>query len=1450
MRSFLLPSKLLRGIIIAGLVASTVQVQAANWNGGVITSGQSNVDTNFFISNTNILTGPGAITVEAITQDVTATVGANAVLQSGSALVAGRLFIHADAGRTVFFDLSQNDLSFIGSVDGLTRLLVSFSGEGQLTFILGNGRKVSFATDELTGTAGTNFYALMNATAVPTVNFTRFNDNSTSDVEIVVGHDSAMTYLASVADVSNPAAAARIQFNPANQRNGSMILRILDGGAVDISGHLVVLDNNDEFANADVDLAVLAGGVAGFDVISAGSLIGATYIAGLEIINNNYQLPHLRSEPFHDCSFNGVLHGFVLGANGIMVINDASYVDYIGTTLNCCPAVCNPCHIDPSLLEPCILPRSATRACGSCAVGSSSLVDFNCDDLDDLCLSCSLVPCDVCTGPAGECDCTPFTRANDCLIKARNASAFFVDGHGRSDVDADEDVLANIVMLGCSGLYFRSGVDACGQSTEANDFIINGCGSFEALSTPGAGNVVFDVEGPLNVQGQSANANAIRLLSSEVTKAGCPVIIADETECPTLLVFPAITHNVDDVDGEFLRYNRGAFLINNRVDLRNVSLVHTDDNHHVLERDDLDRGDPRLFSEPTYIGGEFVQACQPDEPRPVIALYNSIIRFHESAGFTGVDIQVPNLQEGNESALRFYSNGFCVDRGTGRILILGTNNGDRSCSSCEVIDHNSHLDVFQTTDQLATSTHVLVLDTAPNDQCFSLRVDAPANPDESSIQVIYLGNESNISIGTAPGTAVNPQPVFTAATTPTVIIDGTFFSFETSGGSAHLPELTGTLGEGAIFVDTNGVLENANRNRANISTMVVRSGNGVIDLPQTEVFFNSRVGVTDWRPNLMVNNVLVGADESFSDFTIDWMQVVTDCDSFVPYDPRMTPLVCDVPPVTEANVTNLPTILGTVQQLQVKRSRLGDQITLQIGDATDNVPGGFVRELIFLKGFNAAEAAMGTIVLDGFGRVGLGSAATNYDSNEANIKLGINGVTVIAKGDGVVELNQDVYIDNVCHILPGPDFGAEGAQTLTFFSNDSRELRIKSTGVLDLSLFRGPNQVVEFGGNIRLVFEPGARMILSNVANTEDQDNRTYVRFTDLMSINFEQVYDTTILDASAPNAVEERLVKWSGNAYLQMTQGSSLLLPDNTFLGIETAPECSPLTDIILELRDESTFNIGDQEELGGTFQVGNRVPQEGAVINFNFLLNGVNTLAQIRREGLMLYGVGGVSVLGNIPNNYTYQCLSNVGDIIIQLGSGIFDHTQIFSGDDPQASLLALGNARSYSFDFDVNFSIIRGGGNFALVEGCPSGAFPIIVEDFNGDVSEDLIVGILSSKAMLRDGAVTQTFLGIPPQLNGIQAADGFSPLAMYSYLHVQTYNFYVSPKATIALNDLTIPVLGFVVGDTAIVRTLQELIVNASGDDVDYVRSVRRGAVQLSANNLTGNVIKAAEIKGGA
>lgn len=154
------------------------------------------------------------------------------------------------------------------------------------------------------------------------------------------------------------------------------------------------------------------------------------------------------------------------------------------------------------------------------------------------------------------------------------------------------------------------------------------------------------------------------------------------------------------------------------------------------------------------------------------------------------------------------------------------------------------------------------------------------------------------------------------ATHPELQICGDFFSFESKGGQCCDPSASCVSGEGGIFVDQNGALTIGAPFRANICTMITRSGNGLVNLPANQVIFNNCVGITNWHLDLRdpLQEVIVPAGESLPEFTLNWRNTCKNFDVFCPF---IIPNVnaCSCPPVLPCNVEAVPTIEGSVGRL-------------------------------------------------------------------------------------------------------------------------------------------------------------------------------------------------------------------------------------------------------------------------------------------------------------------------------------------------------------------------------------------------------------------------------------------------------------------------------------------------------------------------------------------------------
>lgn len=1270
-------------------------------------------------TDTITLQGPGPVSITATNVDINVNMtnpGSAATIQ-GQVGGNSRLYFNANNGHTITVNLTK-DLIFQGSSSGAPAdLLVVFRGLGKVVFNMDGGATLTFTKN---GTGGAvQAYAVMGLPLglfVPTVLFQRDpladplpNDN----VEVIVEQGSIFSYLSTEVQPSSTQEGDVI-FDTTNENgSGRSILTIGDASAVIVRGRLLV-NPSATFTLADIDPATPAGFAARFITENA----SATTSGSLLVQNYNNTLGEFVWDPWENLgvrtappfgTFSGQQYGFIVGSFGILEIGPDSYLDYVGLSLTTCPTPAIP-DVDPSLVSS--------------------------------------------------------------KVKARSGSALFTDAQ-----PSDSFIPPLITIQESAGIYFRSGIDSQGNIrtlTNPNPFTID-----PQFRTAGAGVPVFDIEGVVNIIGANTSTTELsmfQLLSLEVAPTGGP-LFADGTET----IFPLRTFATNSITNPctgitttpYITYNNACFLNNGRANLLNVSWEQTDQNHLVFDKNDI-------TSEPAYIGGEtwlLENSANPPfcMPRPLWAFVNSRFNIHTSVALTGVDLLVPNGTDypsgnciANISQFFFYQNGQAIDNGTGREMVLGTYTGSTACNGCTVISKDAELNVMQTAEcvgqptvtscsPLQGLTHQLLLETAPNTNKIVQGITSPAAiANQYSIQTIYLGNNSNITVGSFGSDGftmdpnISPQDIFPLTTCPDLVISGDFFSFETRGGENGRPDTSNITGQGGIFVDTNGTFEIGSttcRYLANMGTMVTKSANGIINLPKNQVFFDPRVGIANWNLDMNDPNqvVIIPEGSNLSDYTLNWQFTLKNYDAFSPYVISCLD-VCSCPAVTTANVTDIPTIQGTVQQLQLEGSRLGDPAHILID-------GGIVEEMVMLGGCESAAAPVAVVVLQNEGTVGLGTAHRNIDSTHAEFTLGVNGVNLILNSSAAkVVINEDMIINNVCSILPGPGIAGQAAK-LTFTSDCCNTLRITKDGVLDLSMF-DTNQVIEFAGNLNVVFDPGARVILNDFTAVGDGPA---LRWSEHATCTFNPIFNTTNLFSGSTLANTDPVrVIFTGQGRLEFIDFAQANLPFNAFVGIEALPSCSVNgASIILALSDSAEFYIGNTDLLtpGGALQVGNTATTGAAsTIFFTLNINGPDAKFEIGPQGFFGAGVGIVSKGNTGHNSWQVAPTANVSSVFLNLQNGIFRHAQIFAGDDVNSSLLALCD--SIDGNSTLVFSVfcdpipdpdtfagpllsrmsLLGGGNFIAVSPT-AGTFNPIVLATNGIINANYAAGLLTSNALLQ-------------------------------------------------------------------------------------------------------------------
>lgn len=1056
------------------------------------------------------------------------------------------------------------------------------------------------------------------------------------------------------------------------------------------------------------------------------------------------------------------------------------------------------------------------------------------------------------------------------LIKKRNPSALFIDGNHNPS-----STLAHIEFSDRAAAVFRSGIAGDGSVRG-----INKSHPFTIDPMMRTRNIVFDVEGRLDVHGANIpTVNKIELLSREVTETGSSVL-ASSTETN----FPARTFDKDE-DGEPRQYNCGVFLINNCMNMHNTHLVHTDQCHSVFQKNDT-------RSQPAYVGGETFKLKEEDDlPRPKIAFLNSFLHVHTNIASTGVDFVTPNLVEDggictqNVSKFIFYHNGFGVDDGTGRQMVLGTHVGSKAADGCTRINCDSHLDVIQLEncfDRIDSfdplGNHTLVLISQPN----SIKVvEEIGDTNKHSIHTIFLGCNSNISIGDN-----KDKTGFDIDTNPWLRIDGNFFSFESAGGPLRRPATTNVTGKGGIFVDLNGRLTVGSDFRASFSTQITKSRDGMIELSKQTVYFDDGIGIADWRLNLNDLQVVVPSNMCLSDYVLNWIATTKNTEDFCPYEIGDV-TICECPTVTQKNIAELPTFEGIVDQLQIQASRFGDPIHIMIN-------GGHVRELVFQSGTQSGQAPVAVIVLKENGRVGLGPTHTSKDSICASTTLGVNGISIIADGDGRVDLNEDMEINNICAFLKGPNFEGD---TLEICSSVPREIRIKPTGTLDLRTFDSEFDEIKFCGDIRLSIEPGGRILMGGGV----------LIFADNVKVIFEPVPNVieffdeiphgahdneldplAVVDAALPHNefashtnfgnglrnTDPFRVRIIGEGTIEFKDNAFADIPFGAFVGVETLSEgeCEITnTDITLNLLDNAEFRVGflDVEE-GGVFQIGNIEdfgPEHS--VSFTLTLNGNNADFIIGRQGFVGLGVGLVGYLffgeDFTPNTWLVDTTFNVENTItFNWNDGQFKHDRIFSGDNTGASLMAINSAAEFNLNIETagdeaddvgelrvsNFNA-AGGGNIVEINPGAGSLHPIvrtdddevfvgIDDDGTGLFHSRMRVGIMASTLL-------QDLLENESELTGDQFFDDIKTHdAVIEFVRPNT----ISRANAAALGESFRGPRELRIGTVAngdIVRITDDDVLGSAGSSNDRIeKAIENGAVFVTLGIADNAIIQAAQI----
>jgi hypothetical protein len=1442
---------------------SFLHAGTVHWQG---TDVQNVRDENLVI-NDNVTLPGGGTSIEArrrnvdVYLDQTLTVQANGSAES-------QLYLLAHENHTITIHVNY-DLTFQGSdFNKKEPLLIVQGGLGSVIWDIKGGQKLRFISDD--NSSGTSYYLFMHNAdeygASPETLFRRADEGNpkgllkdwygggcppygdgnswgeehhshgeshsrNKDIIVEIGKHSIMGFLSSANNFDSDSRGA-IAFDPANTGCGTMTLDIKDTGAVIVAAYHTNNHRTDQITNSSIDRSKIVGGISMFAVING---LGPDIPAGLIVLNENEKLSDLLIDPFLNLDTRKELNNFrgkfdgnkqwgmIVSANGILEIGDNANLDYIGLSDNKKPDVK---HIPG------------------------------------------------CHGGAEH------------FIKYRNPSALIFDG------SHDPCALPAALVFGqTAGLYLRSGVDNHGRVRSfdhGHPFTVD-----PDRLAPGAGNFVMDVEGYLVVAGpefDGAFLAAIQVLSLEVTPTGGPLFIyGEETNFP-LRTFAR------DQDGIYRRYNKAAILVNNHIVFNNSSLVHTDENHIVIESDDI-------TSEPTYVGGETFllekhRDCDLLESilaRPKIEFVNGRFLVHTSVAITGVDFLIPNNVDfgdiclKNMSEFTFYQNGYAIDDGTGRTMILGTLVGSTAIDDTTIISADAHLDIMQIYNGCETAVDpndpqgdqtLFLTNSANNDKVNEYITTDVFN--QPSTHEIYLGNTTNISIG------INADCTgFEIDTSPWLRVVGNFFAFRSRGGILGEPQLSAVEGQGAIFVDLNGILNMGPTGYATDGAMVVRSHNALVNLPVEQLIFDPEIGLTNWKPDLETINdvVLVQAGEVISDYTINWTDIQKNFNEYTPY-PVQDISAAYVPPVTEANITLIPTIEGDIDQLQIQNSRFGDPATIKIR-------GGSVGELVFLPGEDLpGQAQVAIIVLEDGGQVGIGNANRNLDSIFTTSIIGRNGVMFISNtGGGEVVMNGSVEILGQAPFLTGPD-AAGSSLTLS----GSSSLTVSSMGTLDLrSLTEG--NVMTFGGESQIVFEPGSTILLGGGTLEFSGNSSVYFQPSTGIAEYFDAIplgpIDNT-LDPLTPTLAADPhnqyaplidygaglsntdpfRVVFAGTGVVFFNNNSSAQLPNGAIVGVETVDRLVdpvtgesveiPTTNIVFQIEENAKFMLGEVNNIGGgALQIGNTVERPGHSVTWSLVMNGTDAVFSQGAQSFLGLAVGLVRAAGSeltSPNQLLVDTLFDVADISVTNLFGEIVHDRIFSGDNVNSSLLAIGQTDTAVYnllfgsddetllDFDTDLSNTRGGGNLVLItqaNDTDGGAVaPIVLDQDDAvEVGVDPVTGLPLFSERLNAGLFASLLIRENKGID-VFGLDGFTLFEdQWKTLDAvagmtSARNLADAAATTESFMEPTEMNVGAIVNGT-IVRETIETVIGGSGGTAENLlaRAIDLGVVGVGINQTT-------------
>jgi hypothetical protein len=562
-----------------------------------------------------------------------------------------------------------------------------------------------------------------------------------------------------------------------------------------------------------------------------------------------------------------------------------------------------------------------------------------------------------------------------------------------------------------------------------------------------------------------------------------------------------------------------------------------------------------------------------------------------------------------------------------------------------------------------------------------------------------------------------------------------------------------------------------------VATLLWPSDDGLLYgqtfLPEDQTKFGSGYGVEPYKISMIGEgdpNIDVGPmfSQQLTEVVFSWGDVDLIGSDFVPVKSDIIDLNVDGQraPKLRSTVPVTSPVTLPIAILTVGAGYYADQF--QVAGATSANPFHFyfsgddtgysqVREIVSVPSFPVpifGEGMFGALFLDEGARLGLGSRSWNDKSNAtAWNMLGENWVTLYPNGDCVVDVNSNLIVRDLNALIPTTNFGdvpTGESHRITFISQDTREIRIPAGGELDLSAFGQPTtlnggdgfntQQICFAGKLRLVFEPGSTLRFPDLTFNENaMDLAPILYMNEESEIIFEPVKDR---NKPLPETLEELdryRVKIKGFGKIWLNKNAKMKIFDESMVGVESDDTRSPVTYLQISIQREGQLLIGDENNKGGSFQIGNPefIESENGVL-FSLRIAGDGALFNIDRFGFFGLGAGIFAQADDPVNTWQLVALGNSIVNEIRVIDGTFSHNQIYDGGsvegaDPESdgSLMAIGPVSAFNFmaigpKTADRQPIIRGGGNLIYVTADAGSEFPLDLSVFPILNSQVALVG----------------------------------------------------------------------------------------------------------------------------